>query len=58
MPSPVLCPLQAVDSLSNLDRGNVHLGKAIKHNTSARYYLAYIFVIASLCLLFLDWYSS
>ena len=50
--------LQAVEATVNVDRGNVHLGKAIRHNTSARWYVFWILMSASLCLLFLDWYSS
>lgn len=54
----VLVCMQAVDATANVDRGNVHLKKAIRLNTSARWYVFYILIIASLCLLFLDWYSS
>ncbi|KAK9789366.1 hypothetical protein WJX73_002415 [Symbiochloris irregularis] len=49
---------QAVDATANVDRGNVHLKKAIRMNTSARWYMFYILIIAALCLLFIDWYSS
>jgi hypothetical protein len=42
----------------NVERGNVHLSKAIALNTSARMYVVYIMLLASFALLFADWYAS
>ena len=47
-----------MDATKNVEGGNVHLGKAIKLNTSARWYIFLLFMVASLGLLFLDWFSS
>ena len=50
--------VQAVDATKNVEGGNVHLQKAIRLNTSARWYIFMLFMVASLGLLFLDWFSS
>ena len=50
--------VQAVQATLYTSRGNVHLGKALKLGASSRLYLLWFFVIASLALLFLDWFSS
>ena len=52
------CALQAVAATLNVERGNVHLTKAIKINSSARWILVALLLAASFGLLFLDWYSS
>lgn len=50
--------LQAVDATHSLTTGNVQLRKAIKTNSSARKYMLIFLLVASLGLLFLDWWSS
>ena len=50
--------VQAVQATLYTSKGNVQLGKALKLGASSRLYLLWFFVIASLALLFLDWYSS
>lgn len=50
--------LQAVAATINVERGNVHLTKAIAINSSARWYLVAFLLAASFGILFLDWYSS
>lgn len=42
----------------NIEQGNVHLNKAIALNSSARMYVVYIMLLASVLLLFFDWYAS
>lgn len=42
----------------HVERGNMHLTKAIKINSSARWILVAFLLAASLGLLFLDWYSG
>ncbi|KAI3430361.1 hypothetical protein D9Q98_004956 [Chlorella vulgaris] len=49
---------EAVQATLNIDRANVQLGKAIKTNTAARKYMIVFFLVASLCILFLDWWNS
>ena len=49
---------QAVDATHNISAANVQLTKAVKTNRSGRKYLLAFFLIASLSLLFLDWYYS
>eukprot|EP00884_Botryococcus_braunii_P009097 jgi/Botrbrau1/18189/Bobra.53_1s0054.2 len=49
---------QALVATRNIERGNVHLDKAIALNTSARMYVVYIMLLASMMLLFFDWYAS
>lgn len=49
---------QAVQATLYTGKGNVQLGKALKLGASSRLYLLWFFVIASLALLFLDWFSS
>jgi hypothetical protein len=49
---------QAVQATSYVDKGNVQLQKALKVSGSARLYLLWFLIIASLSLLFLDWYYS
>lgn len=41
-----------------VDKGNVQLEKTIRVSGSARLYLLYFLIIASLALLFLDWFYS
>lgn len=53
-----LCPLQAVQATVYVDKGNVQLEKTIRVSGSARLYLLYFLIIASLALLFLDWFYS
>ena len=50
--------VQAVEATKNVEGGNVQLQKAIRLNTSARWYIFVLFMVASLGLLFLDWFSS
>ncbi|KAL4854768.1 DNA polymerase iota [Chlorella vulgaris] len=45
---------EAVQATLNIDRANVQLGKAIKTNTAGRKYMIVFFLVASLCILFLD----
>lgn len=49
---------QAVEATQNIGRANVQLGKAVRTNRSARKYLLAFFLVASLALLFLDWFNS
>ncbi|PRW20462.1 Syntaxin-81 [Chlorella sorokiniana] len=48
----------AVDATHNISRANVQLDKAIRTNRSARKYMIVFFLVASLALLFLDWWNS
>ena len=48
--------VQAVEATKNVEGGNVQLQKAIRLNTSARWYIFVLFMVASLGLLFLDWF--
>lgn len=55
----IVIPLvQALSATRNIERGNVHLNKAIAYNNSARMVVVYIMLLASMMLLFFDWYSS
>ena len=49
---------QAVRATVNIDSGNVHLKKAIRHNASARLYVLVLLLVASFGLLFLDWWTT
>lgn len=49
---------EAVAATANISRANVQLGKAIRTNRSARKYLVIFFLVASLGMLFLDWWNS
>eukprot|EP00887_Chlorella_sp_A99_P000321 scaffold13.g321.t1 len=49
---------QAVDATHNIKAANVQLGKAIRTNQAGRKYLLAFFLLASLGLLFLDWFYS
>jgi len=49
---------QAVEATHNIGRANVQLSKAVKTNKSARKYLIAFFLVASLMVLFLDWWNS
>ncbi|KAI7835652.1 hypothetical protein COHA_010444 [Chlorella ohadii] len=48
----------AVEATHNISRANVQLDKAIRTNRSARKYMIVFFLVASLALLFLDWWNS
>lgn len=48
----------AVEATQHISKANVQLGKAVKTNSSARKYMLAFFLVASLCLLFLDWWYS
>ena len=50
--------LQAVKATANISRGNVHLQKAIQHNAAGRKYVLVLLVLASMLLVFLDWYYA
>lgn len=50
--------MQAVDASQNIGSANVQLHKTIKVNASSRKYLLVFLLVASLGLLFLDWWSS
>ncbi|KAL4422617.1 hypothetical protein ABPG75_008814 [Micractinium tetrahymenae] len=49
---------EAVAATTNISRANVQLGKAIRTNRSARKYMIVFFLVASLGMLFLDWWNS
>lgn len=49
---------EAVAATTNISRANVQLGKAVRTNRSARKYLLVFFLVASLGMLFLDWWNS
>lgn len=49
---------EAVQATRHIDRANVQLGKAIRTNRAARKYMIAFFLIASLGLIFLDWFNS
>jgi syntaxin 18 len=49
---------EAVQATGYIDRANVQLGKAVRTNKAARKYLLVFFLVASLGLLFLDWWNS
>lgn len=51
-------PLQAVEATHNISAANVQLGKAIRANSSSRKFLLLFFLLASLCILLLDWWYS
>lgn len=48
----------AVESTTNIKRGNRELKKTIQLNRSARYYTLVLLVTAGLLLLFFDWFNS
>lgn len=50
--------LQAVEASELVAKGNVNLQKAIKLNSSTRKIMFCFFLIASLLLLFFDWWSA
>jgi syntaxin 18 len=50
--------MEAVAATGHLERGNVQLKRAIRTNTSSRKYLFFFFLLATLGLLFLDWFYS
>lgn len=47
-----------MEASQSISTGNVQLRKAIKTTASARKYLLIFLLVASLGLLFLDWWSS
>jgi len=47
----------AVETVENTRGGNDELREAIKNSAGFRVWLLFFFVMASCCLLFLDWYS-
>ena len=49
---------EAVQATQYIGRANVQLDKAIRVNSSARKYMIVFFLVASLGLLFLDWWNS
>lgn len=49
---------EAVQATGHIERANVQLGKAVRTNRAARKYLLVFFLVASLGLLFLDWWHS
>jgi syntaxin 18 len=49
---------EAIDSSRNFDMGNVEMKKTIARKGDAQRYVAIILFIATLALLFLDWYSG
>ena len=53
-----LMHVQALEATKHVEGGNVQLQKAIRMNTSTRWYIFVLFMVASLGLLFLDWFSS
>ena len=38
--------------------GNEHLGKAIAVNRSTQYYIVVLLLVATVCLLFFEWFNS
>jgi syntaxin 18 len=50
--------MEALESSRHLDLGNVEMKKTIKRKGSAQKYVALFLLIATLALLFLDWYSG
>jgi hypothetical protein len=57
-PAPPCCFPQAVDASQSIATGNVQLRKAVRTNQGTRKYLLTFLLVASLGLLFLDWWSS
>jgi len=49
---------QTVDAVTNVEKGNRELNEAKKHNNDFRWAVVFFFLVLSLSLLFLDWYSS
>jgi syntaxin 18 len=50
--------MEAVAATGHLERGNLQLERAIRTNSSGRKYLFFFLVLATLGLLFLDWFYS
>lgn len=50
--------VEAVAATAHISAANVQLGKAVRTNRSARKYLLVFFLVASLGMLFLDWWNS
>ena len=48
---------EALDTTSHFDRGNVELEKTLRRNKAGSRYILTIVIIATLLLLFLDWYT-
>ena len=49
---------EAIDSSRHFDMGNVEMKKTIARKGDAQRYVAIILLIATIALLFLDWYSG
>lgn len=49
---------QTVDARTNVDKGNQELEEAKKHNNDFRWAVVFFFLMLSVTLLFLDWYSA
>ena len=54
----LLFVMQAVEASELVAKGNTNLQKAIRLNSSTRKFMFCFFVLASLLLLFFDWWSS
>ena len=50
--------VQAVKATANISRGNVHLQNAIQHNAAGRKYVLVLLLLASVLLLFFDWFYA
>lgn len=50
--------MNALDASHNIVAGNTALVKTIEVNRSSSRYILALFVVASLCLLFYDWFNS
>ncbi|KAF3336933.1 Syntaxin-81 [Carex littledalei] len=49
--------LQAVEATNNVEKGNKELSQAIQRNSSSRTFLLLFFIVLTVSVLFLDWYS-
>ena len=53
-----MCDVQAVAATVNMERGNMHLKKAVATSSSATWYMVALLLAATFGILFLDWFSS
>ncbi len=49
---------EAVEATRHISAANVQLSKAVRTNRSARKFMLLFFLVASLAVLFLDWWNS
>jgi len=47
----------AIESTQNIQKGNKELMQAVQRKVSFRICMLFVLICASMCLLFLDWYS-